>query len=145
MFIISPWKKLSHHCSPEAFLSGRRSHISYREIQVRSRDSFIISSQGSITLLFLLFVFTLSFKQFQNLFRFCLGPLSLGPLILAQFLWLLAGHAPVVCLYAGLVVPQGWLVENRKSLHWLWGQGLVRNVRKWIVTLWIQFRADISK
>lgn len=49
---------------------------------------------------------------------------SLSPAVLAKVLWLLAGHAPVVGLYAGLVVAQGRLVEDRQPLHRLRGQGL---------------------
>lgn len=38
--------------------------------------------------------------------------------------WLFAGVAPVVCLWAGLVMPPCRLVEDRQALEGLAGQGL---------------------
>lgn len=43
-------------------------------------------------------------KHFQSALDFPPSAPSVSPLRLAQFLWILAGHAPVVCLNAGLVM-----------------------------------------
>lgn len=68
--------------------------------------------------------------------------LSASPLLLAQSPGVLAGHAPVVRLHGGLVMPEGRLVEDRKSLHRLRGQGLWSRAggsgirSEWVETAW---------
>lgn len=58
--------------------------------------------------------------------------LSVGFVVgLAGIARLFAGVAPVVRLGAGLVMSPGGLVEDRKSLEGLAGQGLITQQQKW--------------
>lgn len=57
--------------------------------------------------------------------------LSVGFVVgLAGIAWLFARVAPVVRLGAGLVMSPGGLVEDRKALEGLAGQGLIKQQQK---------------